>query len=63
MPLGADASRAAGTGVRVRALVVRHFRHALRAKTVPLGEQEPIRRDTQGGVMMEPAPATAFKVA
>jgi len=31
-------------------------------KTVPLGHQEPIRSDAERGVMMEPAPVTAFKV-
>src|SRR6185437_11817774 len=32
-------------------------------KTVPLGYEEPISCDTQGCVMMEPAPVTAFKVS
>src|SRR5947209_10175214 len=32
-------------------------------KTVPLGYQEPISCNTQGGVMVEPAPVTAFKVS
>src|ERR1039457_5062244 len=32
-------------------------------KTVPLGYQEPISCDTERGVMIEPAPVTAFKVA
>src|SRR5437762_10682579 len=31
-------------------------------KTVPLGHQEPISCDAQCGVMVEPAPVTAFKV-
>jgi hypothetical protein len=32
-------------------------------KTVPLGYQEPISCDAQSGVMMEPTPVAAFKVA
>src|SRR5947209_2890468 len=32
-------------------------------KTVPLGYQEPISCNTQGGVMVEPARVTAFKVS
>ena len=31
-------------------------------KTVPLGHQEPISRDTQRGVMVEPTPVAAFEV-
>jgi hypothetical protein len=31
-------------------------------KTVPFSHQEPIGRKTQGGVMMETAPASSFKV-
>jgi hypothetical protein len=32
-------------------------------KTVPLGYEEPISCNTQGGVMMESAPVTAFKMS
>lgn len=32
-------------------------------KTVPLGYQEPISRDAQRGVMVEPTPVAAFKVS
>ena len=31
-------------------------------KTVPLGHQEPISCDAERGVVVEPAPVTAFKV-
>src|ERR1700722_10560936 len=32
-------------------------------KTAPLGDQEPIRDDTESGVMVKSAPASPFKMA
>ena len=61
MPFGPDGP-AVGSRAAFSGPVVGHGRSGRRGEKAPLCHQEPVRRNTEGGMMMKAAPSPAFIV-